>query len=102
MEKALCILCSENVYETLLSGIMKLNIKVRYFDEKWGRVKLNMVSSHVEDILKIIIKVINFIASCASNKRQFKLCLKGVDAACSDTHVCWLSHGYVLDRFSNV
>ena len=49
--------------------------------------------------MKIVTKIVNFIAARASNKRKFELLLNEVHSVYSGYSVHWLSRGCVLECF---
>jgi len=57
----------------------------------------------LEEVMKVVTKVVNFITASALNKRQFQSLLKEVESVYSGllmyNSVRWLSRGRVLERF---
>ena len=57
----------------------------------------------LEDVMKVVTKVVNFIAARALNKRQFENLLNEVESVYSGllmyNSVSWLNRGRVLERF---
>ena len=61
------------------------------------------VTLHMEEVMKVAVKIVNYIKSNALNHRQFKEFLLEEDASYSDlAYYCdvrWLSRGKMLERF---
>ncbi|KAI6646023.1 general transcription factor II-I repeat domain-containing protein 2-like [Oopsacas minuta] len=59
-----------------------------------------------QDVMKVVVKIVNYIRSRGLKHRQFKIFLAEMDAWYGDvlyySHIRWLSRGDMLERFYNI